>query len=218
MGSLNSRQRRDRWRKVAWRELHLNTDKGPATYMNVGPYCRGCGCHVSMKGTNGVEMGLIDCIDNKGDHSRLANVQLLCRSCNRKKNPRRAKHESDAPPPAPDEYGRREMSFAARKNVTVEPLFRSYVVSRLASNGGQYDEDSLIKSGAEKFKASIKACTDYMDKLTSDEGPCEVVQGVVYWRDSRDMDAWLESEDGDRRQALRLFLRAKGRPVDDAVI
>ena len=222
MGRLNSRQRRERWRRVAWKELYLNTDLGPASYTNVGPYCRMCACRViahekrdpkTKKVIPGqLPLGVIDCIDNSGDHDRLSNLQILCRSCNRKKNPK--KDIPDDLPSGGDEHGRREMSFAARKNATVEPLFRAYVVSRLSDNGGQYDEDALIKAGAEKFKASIKSCTDYMDKLTSDEGPCQSIQGVVYCRDSRNMEEWYAAEDDDRRHAMRLYLKAKGHAPD----
>ncbi len=85
-----------------------------------------------------------------------------------------------------------QMSFSQKKNMLIEPKFRAYVIRKVADHGGSYSVDQLIKGGAEKYKFSVKTAGDYLDKLTSDEGPMYEEEGIVYWRDDESIERWMD--------------------------
>ncbi len=155
--------------------------------MNIGEFCRGCGQAVTMKRGTDLPQGIIDCIDNSGDHTNLNNLQLLCKACNMIKNPRR-----DAPSTT------MQMSFSQKKNMLIEPQFRAYVIRKVADSGGSYSVDAVTKGGAEKYGFSIKTAGDYLAKLTSEEGPMYEEEGIIYWKDNQDIDKWVK--DGVQRK------------------
>lgn len=84
-----SKAQRDRfYPSVIIREIILNHFDKFQTVCNIGEYCRGCGREVTKEEEPDKQQGILDCIDNSGDHSTLTNLQLLCKSCNAIKNPR----------------------------------------------------------------------------------------------------------------------------------
>ena len=102
----------------------------------------------------------IDCIDNSGEHREINNLQLLCHSCNTKKN-----HPSTTEPfertPTP------EMSLGRK----FEKDYRRWVIGQFLPNeniGLQYDY--LINAGAEKIGCSPETIKRYLKKMTSKEG------------------------------------------------
>jgi hypothetical protein len=105
----------------------------------------------------------IDCKDNSGDHKSLDNLQLLCRSCNTKKN----HPETDVPfnrVPTPE-------MIVGKK---YEKNFRRWVNGHYLVNANTGLEYSyLINSGAEKVGCSPETIKRYLNKMTSSEGMYE---------------------------------------------
>ena len=201
MTHMSSRQRDSMYIKVAYKEILIPDMFPHKTIRNLGHFCRGCGVPVGKnRGTinpdTGKEypQGVIDCIDNSGNHRYLKNLQLLCRSCNMIKNPRREHISTNL-----------EMSYSQKKNLKIEPLFRAYVINKLADNGGQYSEDRLVKGGAEKYGFSKKTAGDYMDKLTSDEGPLFLSGENVCWDETIPIEEWMEKHHDEMISASKEF-------------
>lgn len=91
---------------------------------------------------------------------------LLCDSCNQKFHPEKQEKFS------------RELTPEMQVNRAKEPSCREYMINRVIYDGG-VEIHQLIASTAEKYQASIKAVTGYLDKLTSDEGKlAEVFNGT----------------------------------------
>ena len=80
---MSKRQRDKMYNLVKYREVFLGRS---GCLMNVGEYCRACGVPVQKNKGGPKKQGIIDCIKNDGDHSRLQYLQLLCRPCNVVKN------------------------------------------------------------------------------------------------------------------------------------
>lgn len=212
----NQRQREKVYNHVENKETILNTFQDNSI-INLGPYCRGCGLNVTkdkysikptqsqidniyklaseknlnnktitnmLKNYTKDRQGIIDCIDNSGDHAKLENLQLLCRVCNTIKNIKKTTISTTL-----------QMSYSQKKNLKIEPLFRAYVVNRVIESGGMYSVEDAINGGAEKYGFSKKTAGDYLDKLTSIEGPLKDHNGSISWDDSKSIKNWFNSED-----------------------
>lgn len=105
----------------------------------------------------------IDDIENSGDHSRIDNLQLLCHSCNTKKNHPQTDvpfHRTATP----------EMSAGKR----FEHDFRRWVSGQFMINENiGLEHDFLVNSGAEKVNCSTETIKRYLHKMTSNEGMYE---------------------------------------------
>ena len=195
MTRLSEKQRNKIYYAVAYKEY--DTVKS-GTIMNFGEFCRGCARPVTKDAGMGLPQGVIDCIPNDGDHTKIENLQLLCRSCNMIKNPRRKSIPTNL-----------QMSYSQKKNLKIEPLFRAYVVNMLVEHGGSYEADRLIKGGAERYGFSIKTAGDYMDKLTSDEGPCFEDQGDITWEEKVSVEQWFLDNEKDIARAAKEYVTSK---------
>ena len=115
--------------------------------MNVGPYCRGCGKRVYKdqydKTGKKQEQGILDCIANDGDHSSVELLQLLCRCCNKIKNPKKS-----------DSMKMLQMSYSEKKNLITETRVRGWLIMKVAENQGKYDLDDAKNAAAEKYCCS----------------------------------------------------------------
>lgn len=100
----------------------------------------------------------VDHIDNNNGNNVIENLQLLCPSCNRWKNPRRSKEVSPRPKTP-------EMN----KNEECEPEWRKWVNEIVISEGG-ITETRAINGGAERYGLSPETTRKYLLKITSDEG------------------------------------------------
>lgn len=176
MTRLNSKQRRRLYPHVERREIPLNLP-----LMNVGPYCRGCGKMVSKDGVEH-RQGILDCIDNSGDHTRLDNLQLLCKPCNALKNPR-------GPKPNPN---RENLSWEASTNIKGKKKFRAWAI-QLMLDHNNYPVDDMIAAGAEFCDLETITTSRYLRRMASTLGPFEIVADRVFWRSDVEVDKALEN-------------------------
>jgi len=129
-----------------------------------GEYCRGCG-KLAYEGQL-----VVDHRDNNNSNNSRENLQLLCRSCNYKKNPRRPVDSCVGEYESGDESELQN----GKKN---EPLFRDYVLCRLNEcQEKRIPEKELVYAGAEYVGNSPTTCARYLAKLCSSEGPLRRVR------------------------------------------
>lgn len=125
-----------------------------------GEFCKFCG-----RSPPEVKL-VIDHKDNDNSNNFLGNLQLACRSCNYKKNPRRpldmCERKSDS----------RFDSISI--NQAKKPKFREYVYGELEGTGRAFWED-LVNAGAEYVGVSIETAKRYMIKMVSKVGKLEMV-------------------------------------------
>jgi hypothetical protein len=125
-----------------------------------GEYCIMCGKDPYILQSLGQSPKLvIDCIPNDGDHTNPAKLQLLCYSCNTKKNHWRLEPEERRATP--------EM-IKGRKD---EKDFRRWVLGHfLSDENTALSYDYLLGSGAEKVGCSTETIKRYLLKMASSEG------------------------------------------------
>ncbi len=118
--------------------------------------------------TGGLE---IDHVDGDPEHNRLANLRLLCKSCNVKEEHRLIRggvgREREV-------VAEREISYESKVNLETEKLYRAWVLGNLAR--GAFSWHSLVYDGAELFKLSPTTTQRYLEKLTSNPGPAETFE------------------------------------------
>jgi hypothetical protein len=119
-----------------------------------GEYCRCCG-----KLPKEAEL-IIDHRDNDNSNNTLTNLQLLCRSCNYLKNPR--KEQLDVCVKSDEESS---LTINRKK----EPMFHEYVRERIREEVAPILTE-LINSGAQKIGVSPVTIKRYLDKMLSNEG------------------------------------------------
>ena len=129
-----------------------------------GEYCVKCGIEPWMLKEQGKNPILfIDHINNNNSDNRLENYQLLCRSCNTKKN-----HPQNAEPFERTQTP--EMILGKR----YESDFRRWVAGQFMENENiGLEVDHLINAGAEKVGCSTETIKRYLRKMTSSEGMYE---------------------------------------------
>jgi hypothetical protein len=113
----------------------------------------------------------IDHIDNNNNNNDLENLQILCRSCNTKKNPR-GKHR---PKNNSLEIETPNQSEEIRLNKKYEPVFREWVENQFK----KYDSlllKEVIDAGAEVTTASTQTIERYLRKMCSFAGVLEVFE------------------------------------------
>jgi hypothetical protein len=128
-------------------------------------FCALCGIVGSLKSL------CIDHIDNNNNNNDLDNLQLLCRSCNTKKNPRgKARPENESA-----EVETPKQSEEVRLKKKYEPMFRKWIKKQLKRYGRILLQDA-VESGAEVTGASIQTIERYLRKLCSLAGKLQVVE------------------------------------------
>lgn len=119
-----------------------------------GEYCKHCGVSGKMKQL------VIDHIDNDNCNNQMDNYQLLCRTCNYLKNPRRpvdsvCENESSEPS---------ELQI----NRTKEPQFKRLIGQMVnESENNKVPENEIINSCAEILDLSPVTIKRYLDKVCS---------------------------------------------------
>ena len=136
----------------------------PILVLRDGEYCNMCGKVGSTKSL------IIDHIDNNPRNNALHNLQLLCRGCNHRKNPRgEAKPKNQNieihEPPASKEM---------LKNEICEPIFRDWLEEELRRWGRKEVKDAL-NAGAEVAGVSPATTERYLSKMTSSAGKLSIV-------------------------------------------
>ena len=186
-----SKSQRDRlYPLVENKEIILNLFTNNSA-MNVGPYCRGCGKPVFKdqydKTGKKQEQGILDCIANDGDHSSVELLQLLCRCCNKIKNPKKS-----------DSMKMLQMSYSEKKNLITEKKVRGWLIMKVAENQGKYDLDDAKNAAAEKYDCSPNTTTRYLEKMISSQGPFDITGKYLTFKDNEDIDYWItDTKDED---------------------
>jgi len=130
-----------------------------------GDYCAKCG-------RVGLNRSLcVDHIDNNNNNNDLDNLQLLCRSCNAKKNPRgKAKPQN----PSTELYDLHQSEELRLKKV-YQPKFIAYLESQVTRYKRVPMKD-FIYSCAKITGASKKTMTDYLNVECSTAGSYQIVE------------------------------------------
>jgi len=130
-----------------------------------GEFCAMCGNFGSYKSL------CIDHIDNNNSNNDPDNLQLLCRSCNTKKNPRgKAKPENKS-----IEVEILNQSEELRLKKKYSALFLPWLERQIKKYEKVLVKD-IIYSGAKISGASIKTITDYLNVECSIAGNYQVVE------------------------------------------
>ena len=130
-----------------------------------GEFCAMCGIVGSIKSL------CIDHRDNNNRNNDPDNLQLLCRSCNTKKNQRgKAKPENES---AEVETPRQSEEVRLKKKY--EPMFRKWIDIQVQRYGRILLQDA-VESGAEVTGASIQTIERYFRKMCSLSGKLKVVE------------------------------------------
>lgn len=150
-----------------------------------GPYCRGCGKHV-WKETDDESIkpkGILDHIDANPENTVLHNLQLLCRSCNRIKNPKRYQPEP-------------VKTFSEKQNEK-EDEWRQWILNKCAFEPNGYPTEEAIDTGAELIKISPETIERrWMRKITSSAGPLLEEKGKLY------LKKYIEQKKEQARQLM----------------
>jgi len=132
-------------------------------------FCEGCGKEVYY---NIEPKAIVDHIDNDESHNLSINIQILCRSCNRIKNPSKTFEPAKV------------LTQSESTNLRVEDAWRIWVSDKvLNSNGEGYPVEDAINAGAELFDCSPETIERrYMKKITSSAGKFEEEKGRLYYK------------------------------------
>lgn len=113
----------------------------------------------------------IDHKDNNNSNNDLENLQLLCRNCNTKKNPR----GKQKPKNNSLEIETPNQSEEVRLNKKYEPVFREWIENQL-KNTDSFLLNEIIDAGAEVTTASPQTIERYLRKMCSFAGVLEVFE------------------------------------------
>ena len=125
-----------------------------------GEFCKGCG---KLASETKEKFLLIDHKDNNNFNNAFDNLQFLCRSCNRVKNPHK---DIDERPQTPE----------MKKGERMEKHFRHWLFGIITTNHKHLLED-VIDSGAEVTGGSTETIKRYIRKCVSEAGMYEIVEG-----------------------------------------
>ena len=135
-----------------------------------GGYCQMC------KVSRRKKKLVIDHIDNNNNHTYPDNLQLLCYSCNYKKNPRLSEREPFdnvcvrvTNNHNTDNYHLSTIPTEIMINKAKEPKFIIYTKETIDEHG-KWEEKDLINSGAQVVGVSQITAKRYLDKLCSSAG------------------------------------------------
>ncbi|MBI1804830.1 MAG: HNH endonuclease [Ignavibacteriae bacterium] len=137
---------------------------------------------------------LLDHIDNDPENNDPSNWQVLCRSCNTKKNGRgrskrgeraRAKVDNSHKMRLIEREGMSEetkpSSTEMKKSIEYRTKYRSWIINKVFREE-RVTEQEAIDGGSEHVECSQQAARRYLQQLSSSEGilAVEVVQEVKY--------------------------------------
>lgn len=132
-----------------------------------GEYCKCCG-----KLPHEAEL-IIDHRDNNNTNNTLTNLQLLCRSCNYLKNPRKE--------PLDLCVNKKENNLdesCLSKNKRTEPAFREFIIEEIEKDDWHsLDWNKVIDMGAEKIGISQMTAERYLKKMITKYGPLRLYEG-----------------------------------------
>ncbi len=156
MSNMNGVTRRKKYQEIVERD---------------GEYCKCCG-KLASEGQL-----VVDHRDNNNTNNSHTNLQLLCRSCNYLKNPR--KSPLDMCESENSQQYSEESSMS--KNRRTEPLFREFILSELAnSECNSLTWDEAINMGAEKIGISQMTAERYLNKMISKYGALRLLSAYEH--------------------------------------
>jgi len=125
-----------------------------------GEYCKCCG---KLPNEGKLE---IDHRDNNNSNNSLTNLQLLCRSCNYLKNPRKEPFDL-----CESEKGYDLEESCMTKNKRTEPAFRKFILEEIdKSDWHSLNWSEAIDMGAEKIGISQMTAERYLKKMITKYG------------------------------------------------
>jgi hypothetical protein len=131
---------------------------------------------------------IVDHRDNNNSNNDPDNLQLLCRSCNTRKNPRgKAKPKTESV-----EIYVPHSSKELIKNEICEPIFREWIEKQV-SKWKRLELKDAINSGAEVACVSPATTERYINKMCSTAGKFHVVM-IDRMRYIEFKDCWKPSE------------------------
>jgi len=131
------------------------------------PYCRCCGVLADERQL------VVDHRDNNNSNNDPDNLQLLCRSCNYLKNPRKLERPVDMCVSYGGSQDMSEIETSRRK----KPEFKKFV-AKWVNEEGEVPEEELINSGAERLDLSPITTKRYLYPMCSRDGVYERVKRV----------------------------------------
>jgi len=150
-----------------------------------GEFCNGCG--KSLLGKWNCTILYIDHIDNNSNHTVIENLQLLCPSCNRIKNPKKIEVVPDRP-----------YTPEMAKNTKYEGPWRNWISKTVLKDGGILFVNA-VDGGAEKFGLSPETTRKWVRKLISDEGNYGMFQDSVVFK----KDIPILEEEASKKEDLQ---------------
>lgn len=158
MSRMNSRTRKKLYPIIAKRD---------------GEICRVCHILATEKQL------VLDHMNNDNSDNSLNNLQLLCKSCNYLKNPRKQPVDNLCVRVCEEE---RPLTPEMVENRRKEPRFRRWLFGKILKDGKiRYEE--AVDAGAEYIQASTETVKRYLRKMTSSEGMYAIqndAQGYPY--------------------------------------
>lgn len=149
-----------------------------------GEFCLGCG--KSHLGNWTCSILYIDHIDNNPANTVIKNLQLLCPSCNRIKNPKKI-----------DRVPERPYTPEMAKNTKYEGPWRSWISKTVIENGG-IPFINAVDGGAEKYGLSPETTRKWIRKMISDEGNYGMFQDSVVFK----KDIPILEEEANKKEDL----------------
>ena len=123
---------------------------------------------------------IIDHIDNNPDNNKVENHQILCRSCNRRKNPKRHRN-------------RVIHTASEQTNKRAEHPWRKWVINKIMASTDGFSVDEAIYSGAELFDISPDTIDRrYLPKFTSLASKYCEDEGRLYRKDHENIKKKVE--------------------------
>jgi hypothetical protein len=125
-----------------------------------GEYCKMCGALPNERQL------ILEHRDNDDTNNNLENIQIMCRPCNYRKNPRESERPENL---CVKSYISTSKITEMQVNKTKEPLFKKYVAQWINEYGYAVEKD-LTNAGAEHVGISQVTVKRYLDKMCSLEG------------------------------------------------
>jgi len=136
-----------------------------------GEYCKCCG-----KLPNEANL-ILDHRDNDNTNNSHTNLQILCRSCNYIKNPRKESLDLCVK----EKSSENDDESCLAKNKRTEPAFRAFILNEIDNDEVQSLKwDDIINMGAEKIGISQMTAERYLKKMTSKYGPLQLLSAYEH--------------------------------------
>jgi hypothetical protein len=110
----------------------------------------------------------VDAINGKHDQKNCVrtNVQLLCKSCNRRKDPRGKARRKGFDSSVLDQP--KASTAEMHKNQTCRPVFLAWLAEEIERKGGWADVEHIVQAGAHVSNLSSVTIRRYLGPLTAD--------------------------------------------------